>query len=97
MGVTDNKKLHNCGGYSIAWTDLTERRPFKSTILSPSAERLIMTEGVNALFPRQCFVRDGLFAATSFSRSNKVVLLYDKDPRHLCSPLHPLTHTTAVI
>ena len=77
MGVTNNKKLHNCGGFSVAWTDI-KKKPFKSTIFGSGAERLIMTEGVNALFPRQCFVRDGLFAATSLSRSNRVVLLYDK-------------------
>ena len=31
-----------------------------------------------SLFPCQCFVRGGLFAATSLNRSNKIVLLYDK-------------------
>ena len=77
MAVTNNDKLHNCGGFSIAHVDLTER-PFRPAVLGDGVEKVIMVGGVNTIFPNQCFLSDDVFAATSLCGPHKVVVLYDK-------------------
>lgn len=78
MAVTNNEKLHNCGGFSIAHVDLTAR-PFKSSVLGDDVEKVIMVGGVNTIFPAQCFLNDNIFAATSLCGPHKIAILYDKE------------------
>lgn len=91
MCVTNNEKLHNCGGFSVVYTDLTNR-PFKSAAFGEGAEKVIFSGGINTIFPRQCFVNNDIFAATQLCGSNKLVLLYDKTRSISTRLAMPTTH-----